>query len=100
MIYLISTYVLSDVRYITFQQDYILSCLISAGHLCRLNRALHPVDCPHSCSFHLLKNAKRTIRKFCKVSIINQTTDKAISFGQNLKSCHYFKNPGHYILLV
>ena len=58
--------------------DDILCCMISAGHFCTLNTALHPVDHTEDCNFYLFKNNKVAMGKFQKILIVHQTIDSAI----------------------
>ena len=60
------------------------------GYFCRLNTVLHPVDDTQDWSFHLAKNEKAAIRKFCMISIIIQTIDKDINLDQNFWAKHSF----------
>ena len=52
--------------------------MISAGHFCRLNMALHPVVNQFS------KDDMVALRMFCQNSIINPTVDMAICLDQNV----------------
>ena len=73
-----------DVQYITFPyEDDILRCTISVGHFCRLNTAHYPVYLTHDCSFYLFKNDMVAVRKYCRISLINHTIDRAIRLDEN-----------------
>ena len=77
----------SAMRYITFpDKDYdeILICKFSAGYFCRLNTTLHPVDPTQDCNFYLFKNTKKSIWKFCSISLLKQEIDNAINLDQNV----------------
>ena len=73
--------ILSNVRYITFPDDYgILSCMFSVHWM------LH---CIRQISFRIFififsKHNKEHIWKFCKISLLNKAKDEAIGMGQNL----------------
>ena len=50
------------------EDEFILSCMISAGHFCILNTVLHLLDHAQDCSFYLFKNgmaAMRILQDFC-----------------------------------
>ena len=66
--------------YITYL-DYneILSCQLIAGHHCKRNTPFYPTDNTHDCSYHLLQLHDEKVRQFCSLSVINQTTDQAVS---------------------
>ena len=50
----------SDLHYISFPNDEnVLSCIVSAGHFCRLDTALHPVNRVQEGSFFCLKMIRK-----------------------------------------
>ena len=51
----------------SFTEDDIFNCLISAGHFYSLNTLLHPIDHPQDCGFHLSNTATG---KFCRIPVI------------------------------
>ena len=56
---------MSDTKHIIFpEDDYVLSCMISAGQFCRLNITPHPIDYTQDYHFYLFKNDQTAIRKF------------------------------------
>ena len=75
----------SDVWFITItDNDDVLGYMVSAGHFCRLNATPHLVDHTHDCRFYLFRNDKVAIRKFYKIYLVSQTTDKTVSIDQTL----------------
>ena len=74
----------SDLHYITFPDDEkICDCIVSSGHFCRLDRALHPIDNVQECSYFLFEDDKEKISKYCQISVLNQTRDQAVSTDKN-----------------
>ena len=58
----------SDSNYFTIlMHDDILTCTISAGHFCKLNMPLFPVDTTKECIYHLLANDNKKIIDYCKI---------------------------------
>ena len=75
----------SDSNYFTIpMHDDILTCTISAGHFCKLNTPLFPVDTTTECIYHLLVNDKEKIIDYCKISIQDYSHDTAINLGNNI----------------
>ena len=54
-------------------------CLMTNGHLCMFNQALHPVECTSWCIYALFINDKEQIEKNCLLKTINRTTYLAYS---------------------
>ena len=66
--------------YITYpDSNGILICQLSAGYYCEINTPLYPIDNTHHCSYYLLQNDDGKVRQFCSLSVMNQSTDQAVS---------------------
>ena len=71
-----------DNLYITYpNSDAIFSCLLSTGYYCEINTPFYPLDSTNHCSYYLLQNNLNKIEQYCSFSVINQTTDQAISLN-------------------
>ena len=66
--------------YITYlDSNEILSCQLSVRHYCEIYTLFYSIDNPHHCSYYLLQNNDEKVRQFCSLSVMNQTTDQAVS---------------------
>ena len=71
-----------DNLYITFpNSDDIVNCQLSAGYYCEINTPFYPLDSTNHCSYNILQNNLNKIEQYCSFSVINQTTDQAISLN-------------------
>ena len=69
-----------DNLYITYpNSDKIFSCQLSAGYYCEINTPFYPLDNTNHCSYYLLQNNLNKIEQYCSLSVINQTTDQAVT---------------------
>ena len=57
------------------------SCQLSAGYYCESDTPFYPLDSTNCCSCYLLQNNLNKIEQYCLFSVINQTTDQAISLN-------------------
>ena len=69
-----------DNLYITYPNlDEIFSCQLSVGYYCEINTLFYPLDSTNHCSYYLVHNNLNKIEQYCLFSVINKTTDQAIS---------------------
>ena len=69
-----------DNLYITYpNSDKIFSCQLSVGYYCEINTPFYPLDSTNHFNYYLLQNNLNKIEQYCLYSVINQTTDQAIS---------------------
>lgn len=67
-------------QYLTFpNSDEVFNCKLSGGHYCEIRSALYPRDKSNHCLFFLFNQDDENINKFCTLSIVNQTRDRAIA---------------------
>ena len=59
-------------------------CLITNGHLCMFDQALHPVEYINWCIYALFINDHDQIRKDCFLKTLNRTTNLAYSLDRYL----------------
>ena len=74
--------ILKDNLYITYpNSDEIYSYQLSAGYYCEINIPFYPLDSTNQCAYYLLQNNLNKTNQHCSFSVINQTTDQAISLN-------------------
>ena len=77
----------SDVQNLLFPLSTdIMACQVSNGQFCHINSPLYKTDSSSSCSCALFLQNKDKINKFCILSVINQTQDKAFNINDNFWS--------------
>ena len=57
----------SDLHYITFPDNENVFCVVSSGHFCRLDSALHAVNKILECRYFLFEDDKEKIGKYCQI---------------------------------
>ena len=71
-----------DNLYITNpNSEEIFSCQLSAGYYCKIKTPFYSLDSTNHYSYYLLQNNLNEIEQYCSFSVINQTTDQAISLN-------------------
>ena len=73
--------------YITFPDDEnVLDCIVSSGHFCRIDTALHQVNRIQEYSYFFFKDNKEKISRYCQISILNISRDQAISIDKDSRT--------------
>ena len=65
-------------------------CLMTNGHLCMFNQALHPVECTSWCIYAPFINDMEQIKKNCLLKAINKTTKLSIQLRWIPLGCECF----------